>query len=210
MQQQLSAALITGLFYIVLAMPVQATLIDRGNGLIYDSDQNITWLQDANFNAGSRFDDGSSNSDGLMTWASAIVWADRLEFGGFSNWRLPMTKQPDPTCSNSILSTGSGCTGSEMGHLFNIDGISSDNPGLFTNFMAQISWSETEVAPSLQAVFLFKFFDGVQTATPNRNIETHVFAVHAGDIGAIPIPATVWLFGTGLIGLLGFSKRKQV
>ena len=26
---------------------------------------------------------------------------------------------------------------------------------------------------------------------------------------AVPIPATVWLFGTGLIGLIGFSKRRN-
>ena len=25
-----------------------ATLIDRGNGMIYDSGQNLTWLQDTN------------------------------------------------------------------------------------------------------------------------------------------------------------------
>jgi hypothetical protein len=25
----------------------------------------------------------------------------------------------------------------------------------------------------------------------------------------IPVPATVWLFGTGLIGLVGFSKRRK-
>jgi hypothetical protein len=27
---------------------------------------------------------------------------------------------------------------------------------------------------------------------------------------AVPIPATVWLFGSGLIGLLGFAKRRRV
>ncbi len=30
----------------------QATLIDRGSGLIYDDELNITWLQDANYGAG--------------------------------------------------------------------------------------------------------------------------------------------------------------
>ncbi len=29
------------------------------------------------------------------------------------------------------------------------------------------------------------------------------------DISAVPIPATVWLFGTGVIGLIGFSKRRK-
>lgn len=29
------------------------------------------------------------------------------------------------------------------------------------------------------------------------------------DVSAVPIPATAWLFGTGLIGLIGFSKRRK-
>jgi len=30
----------------------------------------------------------------------------------------------------------------------------------------------------------------------------------AGQIGAVPVPAAVWLFGTALIGLVGFGRRK--
>ena len=29
-----------------------------------------------------------------------------------------------------------------------------------------------------------------------------------GNLGAVPVPAAVWLFGTALIGLVGFGKRK--
>ena len=29
------------------------------------------------------------------------------------------------------------------------------------------------------------------------------------DIGAVPIPAAVWLFGSGLIGLIGIARRKK-
>jgi hypothetical protein len=35
-----------------------------------------------------------------------------------------------------------------------------------------------------------------------------VWAVHDGDIGAVPIPAALWLFGSGLLGLVGMAKRK--
>ena len=38
-----------GCVFLSTAIPVSATLIDRGNGLIYDDAQNITWLQDANY-----------------------------------------------------------------------------------------------------------------------------------------------------------------
>ena len=31
----------------------------------------------------------------------------------------------------------------------------------------------------------------------------------AGDVSAVPIPAAVWLFGSGLIGLIGIARRKK-
>lgn len=31
--------------------------------------------------------------------------------------------------------------------------------------------------------------------------------VQDGSVSVVPIPAAIWLFGTGLIGLVGFSKR---
>lgn len=32
---------------------------------------------------------------------------------------------------------------------------------------------------------------------------------YGGGVSAIPVPAAVWLFGTALIGLVGFSKRRE-
>ena len=32
---------------------------------------------------------------------------------------------------------------------------------------------------------------------------------YGGDLSEIPVPAAVWLFGTALIGLVGFSKRRK-
>jgi len=34
--------------------------------------------------------------------------------------------------------------------------------------------------------------------------------VMSGSISVVPVPAAVWLFGTGLVGLIGFSKRRKV
>jgi hypothetical protein len=47
---------------LALSTSAHATLIDRGNGMIYDSDQDITWLQDANYAMTSGYD-----TDGSMT-----------------------------------------------------------------------------------------------------------------------------------------------
>ena len=29
------------------------------------------------------------------------------------------------------------------------------------------------------------------------------------DISPVPVPAAIWLFGTGILGLIGFSKRRR-
>ena len=30
----------------------------------------------------------------------------------------------------------------------------------------------------------------------------------AAEVQVVPVPAAIWLFGTGLIGLIGFAKRR--
>jgi hypothetical protein len=34
------------------------------------------------------------------------------------------------------------------------------------------------------------------------------YAFAAVTVNAVPVPAAAWLFGSGLIALVGFSKRK--
>ena len=36
-----------------------------------------------------------------------------------------------------------------------------------------------------------------------------VFAIWSNNISAVPVPAAVWLFGSGLIGLIGIARRKK-
>ena len=64
----------------------QASLIDRGNGLLYDNVLDITWLQDANYARTSHY--VGADSSGKMDWATATTWAADLVFGGYSDWRL--------------------------------------------------------------------------------------------------------------------------
>jgi hypothetical protein len=44
--------------------------------------------------------------------------------------------------------------------------------------------------------------------TYNSGVYDRAFSIY-GDVSPVPIPATVWLFGTALIGLVGFSRRKK-
>ena len=63
--------------YSLVSTSANAALLNRGNGLIYDTDLDITWLQD--FQLGGF----------AGTWEEANGWAQSLVFGGFSDWRLP-------------------------------------------------------------------------------------------------------------------------
>jgi len=109
--------LFAGVFLLLNVSNAAATLIDRGNGLIYDSDQNLTWLQDANYaktsgyatdneNTIKNYDGWDINANGGMGWDAAMAWVTGLTFGGFSDWRLA-----------SVTDVGdNGCTTSNSGY----------------------------------------------------------------------------------------------
>jgi len=77
--------------FTVISSSSNAALVDRGGGLIYDSDQDLTWTQDAGL-SGFR-----------SSWDDATAWAENLVFGSVGGWRLPTTTQfDDPTCSGDV------------------------------------------------------------------------------------------------------------
>ena len=60
---------------LLMADRSEAILIDRGNGLIYDSTNNISWIQDADVS-------------GLRTWDNQVAWAAGFSLAGFDDFRL--------------------------------------------------------------------------------------------------------------------------
>ena len=136
-------ALLAGL---ALSGAAQAALHDRGSGLIYDDVLNLTWLQNANYGAGSSYDNGSSTTDGLMTWVNAVTWADTLVYHdsvrnvNYSDWRLP-----------TMIDTGtSGCnyanSGTDCG--YNVDTATSEMAHLYFVSLGNQSYTTTTGANS--------------------------------------------------------------
>ncbi len=194
--------LILAIALVLMASGAQAALIDRGSGFIYDDVQDITWAQDANIN-------------GADIWANQVAWAagysqTHTVYGTFDDWRLPTTLQPDASCSvqSGGVSSGLDCTGSEMGHLFNVDGISSSSMGLFTNVQSLNYWSGTEYASVTSAAWFFYFTDGWQDAI-TKTVSIRALAVRDGDIAPIPEPSTAVLLGLGLSGLAAKGRRRN-
>lgn len=204
----LLGALCAGLFSLGLVATADASLILTLGGLgVYDTDLDITWLQDANAGAGTPFDNGTSTTDGTMTWTNARDWAEGLTTGGGTNWRLPsMDVNGDDTIVNCSTDTELACRDNEYGHLFHQDGVTPAAPGLFTNVQSDVYWSGTALASNPSFKHVFNFNGGGQFALEGS--ERFAWAVHDGNIGgaAVPVPASVWLFGSAL-GLLGWMRR---
>ncbi len=53
------------------------------------------------------------------------------------------------------------------------------------------------------------FVDGSLTTGNEYLNDNFAWAVHNGDVAAIPVPAAVWLFGSGLLGLIGVARNKS-
>jgi len=191
---------------------LQAALVDRGGGFIYDDVLDITWMQDGNIT-------GIDSWDRQVAWADGLSLYDTVRDVTWSDWRLPTTLQPDASCDTQydpgngvpVRSMGTGCTGSEMGHLFNVDGVSASSPGLFTNVQSDIYWSGTEYAPDTTMAWDVFFSLGLQNASVKCSTPGFAWAVHDGNPGnaVVPVPAAVWLFGSAL-GLLGWLRRRRV
>ena len=221
------------------ATATNAALISRRGGqAVYDTDLDITWIGNANLAKSDTFGlaiggslgtypgdtssvDGFIFSDGTMNWPGAKFWIDAMNasnggtgYLGFNDWRLPITVQPDPGCSNQTADVppqgyGTGCIGSEMGHLSNVEGISAAAPGLFSNVKSNtiFYWSGTEYTPDTSNAWNF-YFGFIGEQYPDlKYINGYAWAVRSGDV--IPVPAAVWLFSSGLIGLLGVASRKH-
>ena len=228
----------------------QASLFDRGNGLIYNDVTNTTWVSDANLfatqaagnanlvtdiiaaNHGVIYDlpnvyDTVANSgiytltnadfgtDSVrMDWWAAQAWIgylNKTSYAGYNNWALPAT--PAATVTADFNQTGS-----QMGELYynelggearkSISTTHNANYNLFTNIQSYEYWSSTELLELSYTARVFHFSSGLQYIENKQN-HVYAWAVRTGDVAAVPIPAAFWLFGSGLVCLLGLRRDTE-
>ena len=97
----------------------------------------------------------------------------------------------------------------EFGFFDNGTLIRQANVGLVKNLQDQGYWSGAETFPGSGYGWAFDPHYGIQYYY-DKPIQNYAWAVHPGDVSAVPVPGAVWLFGSGLIALLGFKRRGNV
>jgi len=149
---------------------------------------------------------------GAMDWWGAQAWIgylNKTSYNGYNNWALPTTVS---------ATSGYNQTGSQMGELFynelggvaysSISTTHNANYNLFTNVQSSVYWSGSESAYHYDAWY-FDTSNGSQYYR-NKGLQLYAWAVHPGDVAAVPLPAAFWLFGSGLMGLLGLRRRCDI
>lgn len=208
---------------------LQARDFDGDAGTIegwYDTVLGITWLADANYTQTI-----GESADGRIKWADALVLADNLQLYGIDAWRLPsVTDTGSIGCDFAFSGTDCGfnvdTSTSEMSYMYYVTlgnkayydtggnpgqaGWGLTNTGPFVNLQNFSYWADKLYTPDTSAAWHFDFILGHQGGVGLTSPQ-NFWAVHDGDVGmaTVPVPAAMWLFGSGLFGLSGMVMRKK-
>ena len=222
---------------LAMAGAAQAELHDRGTGMIYDDDLNITWLQDWDYDQSRPYDYKI-----LMDWSTAKTWAEDLVYGGYDDWRLPKVAPVNGSSFQFVFSnngstdlgyakTGAGGgwgEGSEMAHLFYVTlgnkgicepndtlpesctyqlGYGPTNKGPFNKWQPLSGWSSSEYAPDQDYAWVFEAENGVQDIRV-KTLTNYAWAVRSGDVAAVPEPQTYEMLLLGITALTVAARRR--
>ena len=165
----------------------QASLTSSGPLTVFDSDQSLTWTKDANLN-------------GQMDWATAVAWANNLDYAGYTDWVLPTIDQLATQFSTNL--------GEASGQ--SIADSHNDSYNLFTNLQSYAYWSGSEYAPYPDyGAWAFHTGYGIH-AYGGKPGQLYAWAVRPGDVAAVPVPGAFWLFGSAMVGLMGLKRRGSI
>jgi len=114
----------------------------------------------------------------------------------------------------------------DMNNMVSADHINIPLPSSLVNITANgsdytASNTNGSITLTNSAEFVLGVFDGTNWLTDNgaTTLGGNIYTVSFGDganvltvdvqVSTVPVPAAVWLFGTGLIGLAGIARRRS-
>ena len=150
--------------------------------------------------------DPSSNTDASAEARIAVVFANNLpftpfetDFGEFYFETVPAVAPLAKKDSISVFSSINSGVGS-----LSFDVMPGDE------FLIWASLDVEAVGAGAIAdarnTLTMEFFDATGKVIDDSSI---LIAEAMADVGVVPLPAAVWLFGTALLGLVGFAKRRK-
>jgi hypothetical protein len=128
--------------------------------IVYDSNQGVCWLADANLAANpvirAQLGVAGINPDGTMDYPTALKWVNALNnydhgrgFLGHNNWQLPDNPLDDSSCLTfNNGGFGALCTGSALGNLYNV-GLARTFPDSVVPHFTNLVWPFRNLQPSL-------------------------------------------------------------
>ena len=190
---------------------VNAVLVDNGT-FTTDTSTNLDWL-DLTETTGysynqmlANFSDVNSKFYGF-TYASqadlATLWVDAGYTGNFNNYTSDINDRAViAELFNLFGQTGVSCCDRSDG-MFDDD--DADTNISFLYLIPELSPWESRVSISFNSLSP----DDVNwSSTVGNDMGSWVYR-DSNFISQVPIPAAVWLFGSGLLGLVGLAKRKK-
>lgn len=160
----------------------------NGPEAYFDTFLNVTWLTDANFANTSGYVSKTHGPGGNMVFGEALLWTGSLSIGGIDGWRLPAVSIDSDHAIDASTS--------ELLHLYAVtlgnSGVLS-NTGPFSNLEPHRYWMfDPETFASAQ------FHTGNGASDANnvfRDAPERAWAVHAGDVGSVFTPSSVFVGG---------------
>ena len=191
--------------------------------LIYDSDQQLIWLD---------YSHERADWEAQVNWADSLNTAGVLAYSIFSkysitwegDWRLPAAIDEKFVSGNDgTTSGGYGITSSEMGYLFHVslenlsligpDGLEQEGSGLknkdpFVKLTGWGYWAETEYQYAINSDGAWNFYFGVGYQGITQIDAGHYgIAVRSATVSIVPLPSSISFLLLGLIGISSFRKK---
>ena len=191
------------IFLSVVSYGASAALIDNGT-YTTDTESGLDW-RDLSITDGQAYNSAPTLNPGWRYATNTEVESIfKILFNGYYNTTEGYSNSSDGVYADQSI---------DVDNFISLFGITGENAS------ANFSWGFYEdESTTLRILGVTNFFDGRTIVYgPDHSLDYDRYrSTGSGSVGnylvretVVPIPAAVWLFGSGLIGLIGVARRKK-